>query len=118
MGSKVGRPEQFKTGCFYRSTFERWLDSAGLVPLQVLELGTLDGILSCIAAGMGITLLPRTVIESRQDRRSLSCNALPKKLARVATVLLRRQDAPESAALRAMVEIAKDQRLTPARTST
>ncbi len=105
----------FKTGCFYRSTFERWLERAGLVPQQVLELGTLDGILSCVAAGMGVTLLPRTVIEGRQDRRALRCHALPNNIARVATVLLRRQDTPETAALRCMVEIAKDQRLVPAR---
>ncbi len=104
----------FKTGCFYRSTFERWLERAGLVPQQVLELGTLDGILSCVAAGMGVTLLPRAVMEGRQDRRSLRCHALPRGIARIATVLLRRQDTPESAALRAMAQIAKDQRLVPA----
>ncbi|MDD5334996.1 MAG: LysR family transcriptional regulator [Rhodoferax sp.] len=104
----------FKTGCFYRSTFERWLERAGLVPQQVLELGTLDGILSCVAAGMGVTLLPRTVIERRQDRRALRYHALPNDIARVATVLLRRQDTPETAALRCMVEIARDQRLVPA----
>ena len=104
----------FKTGCFYRSTFERWLERAGLVPQQVLELGTLDGILSCVAAGMGVTLLPRAVIEGRQDRRSLRCHALPNGIARVATVLLRRQDTPESAALRSMAQIARDLRLVPA----
>lgn len=108
----------FKTGCFYRSTFEHWLNRSGLVPRQVLELGTLDGILSCVAAGMGVTLLPRAVIEGRQDRRSLRCHALPNKLARVATVLLRRLDKPESAALRAMAEIARDQRTAPARSAT
>lgn len=104
----------FKTGCFYRSTFERWLECAGLLPQQVLELGTLDGILSCVAAGMGVTLLPRTVIERRQDRRSLNCHTLPRDFAHVATVLLRRQDTPESAALRSLIEIARDQRLAPA----
>lgn len=104
----------FKTGCFYRSTFERWLERAGLVPQQVLELGTLDGILSCVAAGMGVTLLPRTVIEGRQDRRSLNCHALPDDFARVATVWLRRRDTPLSAALRSMIEIAKQQRTAPA----
>lgn len=108
----------FKTGCFYRSTLERWLDRTGLLPQQVLELGTLDGILSCVAAAMGVTLLPRTVIEGRQDRSLLSCHGLPNHIARVATVLLRRRDTPQSAALRAMVEIATEQRTAPARATT
>src|SRR4030095_4770138 len=37
----------FRSGCFYRSTLEQWLYQTGLIPGQILELGTLDGILSC-----------------------------------------------------------------------
>ena len=58
----------FRTGCFYRSTLEHWFYQTGVIPGQVMELGTLDGILSCIAAGMGITLLPRSVAESHGER--------------------------------------------------
>ncbi|HEV2656455.1 MAG TPA: LysR family transcriptional regulator, partial [Ktedonobacteraceae bacterium] len=52
----------FRTGCFYRSTLEHWFHQVGLVPNQLMELGTLDGILSCVAAGIGVTLLPKTVV--------------------------------------------------------
>ena len=99
----------FRTGCFYRSTFEQWLYQAGLIPGQILELGTLDGILSCVSAGMGVTVLPRAVIENHSAQKSLSCHKLPAKLARVATVFIRKTDAFETAALRAMVDMAKSQ---------
>ena len=44
----------FRAGCFYRSTLESWFHQAGLVPGRIMEMGTLDGILSCVAAGMAV----------------------------------------------------------------
>ena len=99
----------FRTGCFYRSTFEQWLYQAGLIPRQILELGTLDGILSCVSAEMGITLLPRAVVESRNSSNELCCHRLPPEVAQVATVFIRRNDAFETTALRALVDMAQAQ---------
>jgi DNA-binding transcriptional LysR family regulator len=82
----------FRTGCFYRSTLEHWFYQAGLVPHQVMELGTLDGILSCVAAGMGVTLLPRAVAEQHASAGEIRCHALPPELAIVKTVFIRRND--------------------------
>lgn len=99
----------FRAGCFYRSTLEQWLYQAGLVPGQILELGTLDGILSCAAAGMGVTILPRAVVEHHASRNRIACHALPDAFAKVATVFIRRKDAFETVALRAMVGLAHEQ---------
>ncbi len=99
----------FRSGCFYRSSFERWLHQTGLVAANLLELGTLDGILSCVSMDMGLTLLPRAVIESHSLRKALYCHALPPDVARVPTVFIRRNDAFETSALRAMVDIAQRQ---------
>lgn len=82
----------FRSGCFYRSTLEHWFYQVGLVPYQVMEMGTLDGIMSCVAAGMGVTLLPRTVVEQHGSAKEIRCHELPPALANVKTVFVRRND--------------------------
>lgn len=99
----------FRTGCFYRSTLEHWFYQAGIVPGQVMELGTLDGIMSCVAAGMGITLLPRSVVESHGARHDVHCHPLPTEFANVKTVFIRNKDAIVTAALTAMIDLAHEQ---------
>jgi len=99
----------FRSGCFYRSSLERWLHQAGLIPGQILELGTLDGILSCAAAGMGVTILPRAVVDRHESRSRIACHGLPDEFANVATVFIRRKDGYETSAMRAMVSMAHAQ---------
>lgn len=96
----------FRTGCFYRSTFERWLSQMGVVPNQVMELGTLDGILSCVAAGMGVTLLPKTIAEQFETRLAIRYHRLPAELANITTVFIRRKDAIPNSALTAFLDTA------------
>lgn len=107
----------FRTGCFYRSTLEHWFYQAGLVPNQILELGTLDGILSCVAAGMGVTLLPRSVAESHGSRQELCYHQLPPEFANVKTVFIRRNDALATPAMSAFVGLARDRLCQIGRTS-
>ena len=97
----------FRAGCFYRSTLESWFHQAGLVPGRIMEMGTLDGILSCVAAGMGITLLPAAVARSSSLADLLHCHDLPPEVATVTTVFIRRQGAPVSAALKAFIALAQ-----------
>ena len=61
------------------------------------ELGTLDGMVGCVAAGMGITLLPRAVVE-RND--SVSIHGLSTAQSRVETLFITRRAAHEYSALR------------------
>jgi DNA-binding transcriptional LysR family regulator len=98
----------FKTGCFYRSTLEHWFYQAGIIPGQIMELGTLDGILSCVAAGMGVTLLPRSVVEGHGTRQSVCCHALPAEFSHVATVFVRNKDMVVTPALSALVMLAHE----------
>ncbi|MDF0733192.1 LysR substrate-binding domain-containing protein [Pseudomonas entomophila] len=99
----------FRTGCFYRSTLENWFYQVGLVPNQIMELGTLDGILTCVAAGMGVTLLPKSVAESCSVRQSIRCHALPAEFAKVSTVFIRRADSLPTSAMSAFVALAQRQ---------
>ncbi|HYD98074.1 MAG TPA: LysR family transcriptional regulator, partial [Alphaproteobacteria bacterium] len=62
----AGRPELkiivFRAGCSYRQKLESLLAGRGVADPRRLEFGTLDGILGCVAAGVGVTLLPRGVV--------------------------------------------------------
>lgn len=97
----------FRTGCFYRSTLENWFYQVGLAPNQTMELGTLDGILTCVAAGMGVTLLPKSVVKNCSVRKSLRCHALPSEFAHISTVFIRRADAAPSSAMNAFIALAQ-----------
>lgn len=99
----------FRTGCFYRSTLENWFYQVGLVPNQIMELGTLDGILTCVAAGLGVTLLPKSVAENSNVRHSIRCHALPPEFANISTVFIRRVDSVQTSAMAAFVDLAQKQ---------
>lgn len=86
----------FRRGCSYRARLEQWLCDNGLVPFKVMEFGTVEGIIGCVRAGMGITLLPQGVF---RDETGLELRSLPPSVAQVTTFLVRRSDAMVSKAL-------------------
>jgi DNA-binding transcriptional LysR family regulator len=94
----------FRSGCSYRQRFEAILAARGSAALRRLELGTLDGIVGCVAAGVGVTLLPRAVVESAWRAGRVALHTLPADQARVTTVFVRRRDAFVSSALARFVE--------------
>ncbi|QXI42251.1 LysR family transcriptional regulator [Pseudomonas wayambapalatensis] len=100
----------FRSGCFYRSTLENWFYRMGLVPNQIMEMGSLDGILTCVSAGMGVTLLPRSVTQNCSVRHAIRCHELPAEFSRVSTVFIRRQDSLPTSAMSAFMELAQQRR--------
>jgi DNA-binding transcriptional LysR family regulator len=87
----------FRTGCTYRQRLEQVLTEFGWPSATRFELGTLDGMIGCVAAGMGVTLLPRTVV-ARND--SVSIHALGAAQSRVETLFITRRAAHDYSALR------------------
>jgi DNA-binding transcriptional LysR family regulator len=99
----------FRSGCFYRSTLEHWLYHVRVVPNQVMELGTLDGILSCVAAGMGVTLLPEAVMRQHHLSSRIRCHALPPEVARAKTVFIRRNDVSMTPAVVEFLNVVREE---------
>lgn len=95
----------FRLGCSYRQRFEQVLADLGIRSYTRLELGTLDGILGCVAAGVGVTLLPRAVVEQSAHAKELRGHRLPPSLSHVATLLVVRNDLPASAAFERFVQV-------------
>jgi DNA-binding transcriptional LysR family regulator len=93
-----------RAGCSYRQRLEAILASRGVVGVRVLEFGTLEAILGCVAAGLGITLLPRSIVGASQHGDGLAIHELPASEARVETLFVRRRDAFVSSALAAFLD--------------
>ena len=96
----------FRSGCSYRQRLEAHLAERGIVTAWPMELGSLDAILACVAAGAGITLLPRAVAVAAPQAAALSLHALPPDRAAVETLFIQRKDAHASTALRAFLALA------------
>ncbi|ALG70454.1 transcriptional regulator [Azospirillum thiophilum] len=98
----------FGRACAYRGRAEMAMREAGRVPFRIMEFGALDAILGCVGAGMGVTVMPRSVVERDPWRDLLAARPLPDGLARMPTRFVRRTDAIETASLRAFVEAVSD----------
>ena len=53
----------FSRGCAYRAYTTRWFEEQNIRPARLLELGSYHAIIACVAAGAGVALVPRSVIE-------------------------------------------------------
>ncbi len=95
----------FRAGCSYRAQLELWLRSSGKEPYQVMEFGSIEGILGCVAAGMGISFLPRSVVEKKHLLNDCSIHAIPKEFRHMTTWFVRRRNENYSKAMQAFREM-------------
>jgi DNA-binding transcriptional LysR family regulator len=93
-----------RVGCSYRQRLEAILASRGVVGVRVLEFGTLEAILGCVAAGLGITLLPRSIVAATGRGDEITVHDLPAAQARVETLFVRRRGAFVSSAAAAFLD--------------
>src|SRR3982751_5124639 len=99
---RAGTPESgptalvFRTGCTYRQRLEQVFVEFGWPSAARFELGTLDGMIGCVAADMGVTLLPRAVVERNE---SVSIHTLAPAQSRVETLFITRRSAHQYSAL-------------------
>lgn len=98
----------FRVGCSYRQRLESMLAARGIMgTVRYLELGTLEGIIGLVSAGIGISLLPKVSIASAWREGRIAVQELPIEESRVDTVFVRRRDTFHSNALLQLIELAK-----------
>jgi DNA-binding transcriptional LysR family regulator len=93
-----------RAGCSYRQRLEDILARRGVVGLRLLEFGTLEAIFGCVAAGLGVSLLPRALVGPVLRHGRVSIHALSASEAMVETVFIRRRDGYLSSALSAFLQ--------------
>ncbi|WP_234685066.1 LysR family transcriptional regulator [Bradyrhizobium monzae] len=96
----------FRAGCSYRQRLSEYLAHRGFVDLRWMEMGTLDGIIGCVAASVGLSLVPHVVAEPAERQGLLRTHLLPDGTGRATTLFIHRKDAFVSSALRAFMECA------------
>ncbi len=97
----------FRATCSYRAKADAWLRSEGLSDTEVIEMGTFDGILGCVEAGVGFAVVPARTIEIQRARRDFAIEELPEPYGRSETLLAWRLDHAVTAAHDALIEMLK-----------
>ncbi len=97
----------FRAGCSYRQTLEAWLAKRGIVGLRILEFGSLDAIIGCVGAGIGVTLLPKGTVEPALRAGLVAIHALPSSDASAETMFIRRAGSFVSSALTEFLNMAR-----------
>ena len=91
----------FSAGCSYRQRLETWLGASKVLPDRVMEFQSYHAIIACVAAGSGLAVVPRAVLELTRADRNVAMTALPARIAKTRTQLVWRRE-HHSAALDAM----------------
>jgi DNA-binding transcriptional LysR family regulator len=100
----------FATGCSYRQRLEAWLATANVLPDRIMEFQSYHAIVACVAAGSGIAVVPRSVIEMTRGAREVIISPLPATIAKARTQLIWRPE-HHSVALEALRKLlVSDQR--------
>jgi DNA-binding transcriptional LysR family regulator len=93
----------FRIGCSYRQRLEQILAEFGWPSAARLEFGTLDGIIGCVAANMGVTLLPRAVVERAGFNGGIRSHSLSGPAKWAETLFIRRRTGHEDSALKSFI---------------
>ena len=88
-----------RAGCSYRLILESWLAHRGIVGVRLLEFGTLEAIIGCVEAGLGMTLLPEALVGPVWRDERVAVHPLPNDYGHVNTLFVRRRDSFQSSAL-------------------
>lgn len=94
----------FGAGCPHRERLVSWLNEEGRPIPEIMEFGSLEAIVGGVAAGLGISVLPRSAVRNREDEGSLRVHEIPEKY-RYATVhFIYRRDHFLTSAFRKLLE--------------
>jgi len=94
----------FREGCAYRTRALAWQRATGHAVADAMEFGTLEGILGCVAVGLGWTLMPRRVVEQSAHAGDLVVETVPDDIGRVPTGMISLRDGPPMGALKTLAE--------------
>ena len=102
----------FHQGCPHRKRLEDWFARGHVTPGRIVEVASYNLILGCVAVGMGIALLPRSVLQVYAERDRLSVHKLRSTFGHAKTCLVWRKEAPQANVL-ALSSVLLDQGGSP-----
>jgi DNA-binding transcriptional LysR family regulator len=97
----------FAHGCSYRRRLDDWLGSENAAADRVLEFGSYQGMIACVAAGTGFAVVPKSVLGALQAGNKVREHKLPARIAANRTHLVWRGEA--SLALEGLIAMLRDE---------
>ena len=94
----------FEPGCPHRKRLEDWFARGRQLPERIVEMSSYHALLGCAAAGMGVALLPKSVLDAFPGRAALSVHPLRGPHGSARTLLIWRKGA-QAPKIRALAEI-------------
>ena len=107
----------FHPGCPHRKRLEEWFARSRVMPEKIVEVGSYHLILGCVAVGMGIALVPHSVLDTYAEKGRLSVHKLRSRFGRARTSLVWRREAPQARIL-ALSSVLLEGRHAPQRKTT
>ena len=95
----------FREGCAYRARALEWQRRCGHPVSSVMEMGTLEGIVGCVSAGLGWTLLPRRALDLSPLAADLEKKPVADPIARVPTLMVRHADGVPMQAMDTLAQV-------------
>lgn len=71
----------FAHGCSYRKRLEDWLGGENVGSGRVLEFGSYQGMIACVAAGTGFAIVPKSVLGALGAAGKVNQHRLPARIA-------------------------------------
>lgn len=78
----------FKQGCSYRKVIDHYLSSRHLPATNILEMGSLDGIMSCVSLDVGVAILPLKYVQQSHFYPEVQIHQLEAPIANMNTYLI------------------------------
>ncbi|OTG86454.1 LysR family transcriptional regulator [Acinetobacter sp. ANC 4558] len=78
----------FKQGCSYRKTIDLFLSLNDLPATNILEMGSLDGIVSCVSLDVGVAILPISYVQQSHFYERVIVHELDHRIPEIKTYLI------------------------------
>lgn len=78
----------FEHGCPHRRQLDAWYARRSDLPRQTIELGSYHAMFGSVVAGMGIALMPESVLSAFPERERVRTHTLPEDLETLRTLLI------------------------------
>lgn len=102
----------FKEGCSYRDRLLNWYQSFSMQPKRIAEVASYHAILGGVAAGMGIAIIPKSMLEIFPNQDLLSIHPINTALGRIQIELIWRKEL-SSANIQALEKCLKSENNQP-----
>lgn len=78
----------FKQGCSYRKVIDIFLDHHQLPATHILEMGSLDAIVSCVSLNLGFAILPLSYVQQSHYINQIHIHEIDSKIRNIPTYLI------------------------------